>query len=641
MAATAVRTAFIGGLVMLPARGGDGLVLGSATAHATTMTVDAPESVEESMDEAELRVKPSPDSSTRNKLIKGAAVVGTVGAGMAFTLSQKAKAEDQKKREAEAYFREMMQAEVRAARGSVHVHAASRPHRPPDASAPTSRPRCLLSRWQNDLINFLPDDASAAATSIAAPPPPSSMPSVPPEAPSPSASTAAEAAKKRKGFNLFAQKKSVVVPTVDELTAGETPSAELCTTVAWALRAPIDLALAAKIEGIESDSLVEEDDAELAISIIETLNEVATQSPAVGIEPAEMAKCVEQVGRAMLLQRVNTAVDSLDRSDEAFADAAASLCFFVQNAEVVAMCLGVERLVGEVLYEGDVPRKRLERLYVGCLTLAAPELLAAMGMGGVDELGASSTLGLDTVEKLRPLLKIREGKSQRLIQEVMQKQMMGAMDGDDGDQGAMMARSVAMLEQLVESGSFQKSDLDSLKGMISQSFGMPVEELLERKDELLDQLPTEGVKLFTLIERLFGDASKAGGGAKSAGASPDALADGFDEDDGDFTVTVREPSKTAAPPITPTATTKVNVKVKTPVSEQSSLAPPAAPMPTAPTPSAAPPPSPAAPPPLSAPPLPPPSPPRSAPPPPPPTPSPPPTNADGDTGLDALDDLLG
>ena len=38
--------------------------------------------------------------------------------------------------------------------------------------------------------------------------------------------------------------------------------------------------------------------------------------------------------------------------------------------------------------------------------------------------------------------------------------------------------------QLLNSGNIGKEDLESLKGMLAQSMGMPVEEILERKEEL-------------------------------------------------------------------------------------------------------------------------------------------------------------
>ena len=62
----------------------------------------------------------------------------------------------------------------------------------------------------------------------------------------------------------------------------------------------------------------------------------------------------------MLLQRVDSAIGVLTKPLE-FGEEAAQLCLFVQNAEAVARALGIERLVGEVLYEvSDAGRVRPE-----------------------------------------------------------------------------------------------------------------------------------------------------------------------------------------------------------------------------------------------------------------------------------------
>ncbi|KOO20816.1 hypothetical protein Ctob_000024, partial [Chrysochromulina tobinii] len=342
-----------------------------------------------------------------------------------------------------------------------------------------------------------------------------------PVAPPPLEPPPLEPPPKKSLLNLFGTRKPTVsVPTVDDLTMASTPQAALCKTLAWSLRAPIDIAAASTPEEGTELNLDEDGPAALAISILEELDAAKNETIGAGLSLREVGSCLEQVGRAMLLQRVDAAIAVLNQP-EAFAEQAKFLCLFAQNAEAVATFMGVERLVGEVLYEGAEGRRPLERLYAGCLRLAAPELLASMGMGlgGEDGEGAASTgVGLDTVEKLRPLLKVSDQKGEKLVQEVMQQQMMAAMGPTaEGDETKQIAQSVAMLETLIDSGSMQPEDLASLKGMISQSMGMPVEELLRRKDELQQGLPEEGKKLFTLLERLFGDGAKTKG-AKTGGA---------------------------------------------------------------------------------------------------------------------------
>lgn len=129
-----------------------------------------------------------------------------------------------------------------------------------------------------------------------------------------------------------------------------------------------------------------------------------------------------------------------------------------------------------------------------------------------------------------PLFPLCEGRLSPLPSSApaLPQVMKGDSDGAGG--GKAIARSVEMIEQILNSGNIDKEDLESLKAMLSKSMGMPVEEVLERKEELQKELPPEGKKLFDLIERLF--AKDGGGEMKSAEAAdsevdPDLL--GADE----------------------------------------------------------------------------------------------------------------
>lgn len=355
------------------------------------------------------------------------------------------------------------------------------------------------------------------------------------------------------------------MPSVDELTAAGGPRADLCSTLAWALRAPIDIAAAATPTDPAGELDVDEDGpAALALNILERLELARAASlEEGGLTERDIAQCLEQVGRAMLLQRVDAALEVLDNKP-AFGEAAALLCTFSSNAGSIAVALQVAPLISDVFYEGDATRRRLEKLYRGCLVEAAPELLASMGMGAEPaENSGGPSVGLDTVERLRPALGVKEQKGQKLVQDVMQQQMMSMIqgEGDEGDEGKAMARSVAMLEQLIDSGSVQPEDLASLKDMIAQSMGMPVDELLARREELQAEMPPEGRKLFTLIERLFGDGSKPSTAAANSG---EAMAGGEAAEDDPYSstvVTVREGALPPPPPPAPTDA-KVTVRVK-------------------------------------------------------------------------------
>ena len=376
--------------------------LGAQPAHATTRVAKKAQAADE-LDFAQTQLRSS-GSPLMIKVIQGAAVAGTAGASIAYVLAQQRKAEEAKKREAQEYLNMVMRAEQKIVDGDGGMNTGA---------------------------TVAEDDpfAIAALREPVAPPP-------------------LEPPPKKNLLNLFGTRKPTVsVPTVDDLTMASTPQAALCKTLAWSLRAPIDIAAASTPEEGAELNLDEDGPAALAISILEELDAAKNETIGAGLSLKEMGRCLEQVGRAMLLQRVDAAIAVLNQP-EAFAEQAKLLCLFAQNAEAVATFLGVERLVGEVLYEGAEGRRPLERLYAGCLRLAAPELLASMGMGlgGEDGEGAASTgVGLDTVEKLRPLLKVSDQKGEKLVQEVMQQQMMAAMGpAGEGDETKQIAQSVAM-----------------------------------------------------------------------------------------------------------------------------------------------------------------------------------------------------
>ena len=106
-----------------------------------------------------------------------------------------------------------------------------------------------------------------------------------------------------------------------------------------------------------------------------------------------------------------------------------------------------------------------------------------MGLGGDDDEAKSvDGVTIDAVELVRPLLKIREEQSQKMMQDMMMKQMQSSMGSDkDGGGEKAIARSVEMLEQLVDSGAVGPEELDSLKQMMESQMGMPVDELLARR----------------------------------------------------------------------------------------------------------------------------------------------------------------
>jgi len=502
---TTSRALLLSAALIFPARGNAPLDFSQRVASAAPWSRRQAPVIEE----AEEEVVEVTQSGGRFILVKAAAGVGLAAGGAVYARSASAAKEAERKREAEEYLRSIGKSEkslngAGAEPGSLQ--SASQAAAPYD---PTARPVA----------------APPAAQPIVVPPPP---PPPPPPLPPPAA--AEKKAEKKFGLNIFSNRALKDVPTVEYLsTQADEPAAKLCSTYAWALRAPVDVGAAmpvatgAAAAGAEEE-LDEDGPAALAMGVLEQLEEARELSRQSGVESADAARCLEQVGRAMLLELVDAAVSAL--GSDGFGEAASKLCLFARNAEAVALAQGVAAELGEVLYEGPADRRKLEKVYGACLKLAAPELLATMGMGvpaadegegegGVDE--AAAGVSVDTVEKLRPLLRIREAKAQRMLQDTLQSEMVSVMGGpgDEKDPTKAMGQSVEMLEQLIDSGSFGAADLAELRKMISQQMGMDVEELLRRREELEKELPPEGKKLFVLIDRLFGE----GGGATPAAAA--------------------------------------------------------------------------------------------------------------------------
>jgi len=321
---------------------------------------------------------------------------------------------------------------------------------------------------------------------------------------------------------FFSKQKKVKMPTLAELTEGHSDKAALCRTLEWALRAPVEVLTLASNETAASTAEKDSPTA-LALSVAEELTVVHEEATKRGMATGTMAQAVEEVGSALLLEYVDAAVDVVDKSAE-LEEAAVALCRFVQNAQYSAVALGVEDQVKNVVYEGKAKSRKLERLYSECLGLASSDLLAmAAQMGGLGEETANesstSALELHQVEPLWPLLKIREERAGRMMQEMMQREMKKMMSGDGpfslnpdagGKDGAgpemskeQMKEYMEMMEMMIDSGQMPEKEINKLKKQFSDSLGMPVDEVLRRKDELKTQLPPEGVEMLDLVERLF------------------------------------------------------------------------------------------------------------------------------------------
>merc|ERR1719253_701368 len=96
---------------------------------------------------------------------------------------------------------------------------------------------------------------------------------------------------------------------------------------------------------------------------------------------------------------------------------------------------------------------------------------------------------------------------------------------------------------------------------MESQMGMPVDELLERKDELEKELPPEGKKLFVLMERLFGKDGPSAAVEAGGLTMPEEI-----PDDPSVKVTISEkklpvvPDVAAPPPPPPGTNVKITVK---------------------------------------------------------------------------------
>ena len=327
--------------------------------------------------------------------------------------------------------------------------------------------------------------------------------------------------------------------------------------------APVDLLLAAEVANQGPADEAEADMVALAQDVIEAIQLAREDAEAEGLGTSAIATAMEQMGSALLVDLVDDALDAVDNKVR-FNGAASRLCLLVRNAQVAASELGVTQL-GEVLYKGSAGGRKLRRLYQELLSLSGPELLASMGLGDEEEGESAAPLppgvSIDAVEMVRPLLKIKEAQSQKMMQDMMMKEMGGDVGKDGAGSEKALGRSVEMLEQLLDSGAVGPEELDSLKEMMESQMGMPVDELLERKDELEKELPPEGKKLFVLMERLFGKDGPSAAAEAGGLTMPEEI-----PDDPSVKVTISEkklpvvPDVAAPPPPPPGTNVKITVK---------------------------------------------------------------------------------
>ena len=185
------RATLVGAVLILPVHRTRplGQSIGAEMAHATAQTLEMPVVEDEELEVASEHTKPNEAGKLAAiKIAKLAAVTGVAGAGITYTLSQQKKAKEAREQEAAEYMEAMMKANA-----------------------------------QTETLAFPTGSNEIPKPNVAT----TSAPAMPPSPPPPSVDT--ESTEKRKiGLNIFSKKAPVTFPTVDELTAPDTPQASVC-----------------------------------------------------------------------------------------------------------------------------------------------------------------------------------------------------------------------------------------------------------------------------------------------------------------------------------------------------------------------------------------------------------------------------
>lgn len=358
-------------------------------------------------------------------------------------------------------------------------------------------------------------------------------------------------------INLFKRKPAVVVPTVAELVEGDSPKAIFRQALARSLSVPMTLDVAAAVSSNTTSS--SDAPAAKSASILGDIDNARKEALKNGLSEADIATCLEEVGRALVIQLVDEALDVLRNGNkEAFTSKASGLCHFARNAGTLVNLLGVAGKVSEVTYDGTRRKGQLEKLFRSLLREATPALVGSMkGMmdqmqGGTDVVeDLAPDVDFDTIQILRPVLKINEKAGERMMNGVIQNAMMksfgSSMFGKDGKGQPDPEEALDSIQALIDSGMMGPEELDEirkqLREQVKKESKVEVEELLRRKSELnVNQMKPEERKMFALMERLFDENAEPIKTNVDAGAEPPfSFEDDIEEevDDGSIKVTVR------------------------------------------------------------------------------------------------------
>lgn len=237
---------------------------------------------------------------------------------------------------------------------------------------------------------------------------------------------------------------------------------------------------------------------------------------------AEAFACVVN---CMIIDIIDLASSSLgeEKTNKVTVDALNVVMDFMDHAASLFDAVADGVVITPVTYGGDLSKSKLEKMF----TIYSSTLMTSM-QGGVTQ---------DRIDTLQQVFNINDKKAQGLIQKGTMKhitEMMKnpeAMEGMEGMEGLsdMMAsmmgegeaempgfdpngeispdelkQSVAMMKELVDSGSVSKEELDLVRQQFSEVYGSDINDLIKAADEGGDEdLGEDGKELLDLFKTIL------------------------------------------------------------------------------------------------------------------------------------------
>jgi hypothetical protein len=209
----------------------------------------------------------------------------------------------------------------------------------------------------------------------------------------------------------------------------------------------------------------------------------------------ESAEVFANVVNCMLIDIVDLASSTLQAKDEKLTvEGIGVVIDFMNHAASLYEAVAGGTIIEPVTYGGDLSKGQLEKMY---------SAYAASGMANMDG-DFDSRLGL-----LQDAFQVSEKKAQGLAMKAMQKNMMnmmksgdmeemmkqfggeGGLEGLEGLEGMMgddtdpekLKESLMMLKQMKDSGSFDPSELEAVKGHFKEMYGNSIDEVIKEGEQ--------------------------------------------------------------------------------------------------------------------------------------------------------------